>query len=523
MDYGLEAYTANFTMKDAEKLNNVVSALPVLLPHEIMGALFLCGWHVFSAVLLGGVTEDLAEVLLDFHWSMVANAPWAQRHPCFTSHRHLRRWTVPVRWHGDDASIKTMHGRKLCIFSVHSEFAVMNAIASRLLTWVCHDEQIVSGVTLHELMAIVKWSFDCMLRGTHPDSDHLGQPWEPGSRRESLAGTLIAGGYRFAFQGSLGDWAFHSKLYFPVWRGSSHNFICPRDAACRHLHALRHTAVGDDAGWRQTAIDTLLFLLALGAGAHPAVDVAGWDLALVRTDVMHCCFLGLFLIVCGNCFWELQEMGHFCPVDQPLLKRLNQAFWSLIAYCRLHRLKLEMRHFTPHTFSMPGSPELNSKACDCRIILGWLADECGKAPDASTERGKRIIAVTWWQHELVESFEQSPRYVVEPFMTRITTAADRFSTMYLSLVEEHKDTSPQVWKPLRKIHTFVHMIEDLQLDKLNPRLFGGWTDESLMGKVVRMVAGQHGTSACSNILVSWFPMFVEQYRAAAEAARSPAV
>ena len=503
---------ADVTLEDPITRDRATGQLPVFLPHEVFGALFAASWTLFSSVLFGGIPQDLVPTLLSFHWTSVSGGVWARRHPCFTSHEHLRQWIIPFRCHGDDASVKSITGRKLVIFSVHSEFAEMDALVSRLLTWICYDDQLVSGVTIPELMVVIKWSFDSLLQGTYPALDHLGRPWPAESARARLANTLLAGGFRGAFAGSLGDWAWHSKMYYPHLHGSSHNYLCCRDAAARHIDALRFEDIGPNAGWRATSISTAVFLAALPSDHNAMFDTPGWDLSLVRVDMMHCCFLGLFAVVCGNVFWELHQLGHFCPLELTIVERLNHAFWSLTSYCRRYKLKLCLRQFTPHTFSSPDSPELNSKAHDCRIMVGWLAKECLTSPDVHSAAGKRRLAIAYWQRELAESMEQAPRYLFGQFLDRVSRAGDEFLTLYVSFCLEFKAAEPPRWKALRKLHPFVHMMEDLALDRLNPRFFAGWTDESLMGKVVHMAYGQNMRSAPLNVLTAWWPMFVESHR-----------
>eukprot|EP00959_Pyramimonas_sp_CCMP1952_P123332 2578492-Pyramimonas_sp.AAC.1 len=55
------------------------------------------------------------------------------------------------------------------------------------------DELAIAHTSAEQLHAAFVWSCEVMLRGVYPDADHEGKPWPMGSRREELAGKLIAG------------------------------------------------------------------------------------------------------------------------------------------------------------------------------------------------------------------------------------------------------------------------------------------------------------------------------------------
>lgn len=179
---------------------------------------------------------------------MIRNAAWSSTHPCYGSHRHLRNLMIPLRHHGDDASIKSITGRKLFILSLNSEFGSENALGSRLLSIVLHDDSLVKGSSIKELMRVWRWSWDALFSGTYPHNDHNGKPWPPGSHRFRRAGQPLAGGWRFVFAGALADWAFHSKLYYPEIHGSSHNYLCHRCHASRVIRRLRFSDTSDSSG-----------------------------------------------------------------------------------------------------------------------------------------------------------------------------------------------------------------------------------------------------------------------------------
>lgn len=191
--------------------------------------------------------SDDAEAMLRNHWEVVSASSWAQRHPVFKTPNVLP-WTIPCRFHGDDASIKSMTGKKLCIVSVHSEFCVLDALTSRLLSFFIFDDLLIPNVTLAEIMEPWVWSWHVALSGIFPTMDHCGNAFDPTLLRYKQRGERLAGPYRFAFAGALGDWSFHSKFYYPHFHGSSHNFLCHRDMASRVLEEFRFQDCRPSAG-----------------------------------------------------------------------------------------------------------------------------------------------------------------------------------------------------------------------------------------------------------------------------------
>ena len=178
-------------------------------------------------------------------------APWVQKHPA-TAIPDLLNFCIPLRSHGDDASIKTLHNRRLCILSVHSESACQNSLISRLLNFVIPDDLLIPGESLPALMAAWVWSWVCCLLGEHPVVDHNNFNFPEGSQRHARRGERLSGPYFFAWCGALGDWSWHSKFWYPFVHGSSHNFICSRDLASRALARLRFDDHRPEAGppWR---------------------------------------------------------------------------------------------------------------------------------------------------------------------------------------------------------------------------------------------------------------------------------
>lgn len=378
------------------------------------------------------------------------------RHPAAVE-PELLRFCIPLRAHGDDASIKSLHNRKLCIVSVHAEFGSGSPLDSRLLNFVIPDERLIPGKTLPFLMAAWVWSWHLCLAGKHPTTDHLGNPFSEGTKRFQRRGHRLAGPYTFAWAGSLGDWSWQAKFFYPYLHGASHNFICSRCLASRTLRRFRfddHTrgaglrliiqtqcmthhgpstgspdnprfqsnttciALGlvTHTGWRQTYISTESFLSSLPADASAVFFLPGFDLQLVRTDFMHAGFLGLFQAMAGSIIWELLNLAAFAPTGTSMKLNLDSAFGAWSAYLRVNKFRIDASRLSLSMLSNPQSgnwPDLNGKAHDCRMCIGWLAVETQRSPDFDTPYGRMRAALAWTaQANFTCSFAIDPRKVI---------------------------------------------------------------------------------------------------------------
>ena len=94
----------------------------------------------YNPTTLSIVGKGDVEPLLAYHWEAVRGGEWTSRHPAYTTHRDQRQFLAPVRFHGDDASVKSLNGRKMLILSLHSDFANGDALFSRLLSALIYDE-----------------------------------------------------------------------------------------------------------------------------------------------------------------------------------------------------------------------------------------------------------------------------------------------------------------------------------------------------------------------------------------------
>ena len=120
--------------------------------------------------------------------------------------------------------------------------------------------------------------------------------------------------------------------------------------------------------------------------------------------------------------------------------------------------------------------------------------------------------ITHGLEELCFAFEDASRYLQDCHVKRITTASVQFLDLYTSFCQESADAGVMEWHLLRKVHPYMHLVDDLAAERFNPRSYSGWTDEGFMHHVVAMFAGHHASSAVQNGLEAWWPMFRERTR-----------
>lgn len=239
----LDPYMVECDVYDPYSLGEKRVSIPMYLPHELFASTWAAG--CFETLFCGGDGE------VEKFWDSVKGSEWAQHHPAYLN-PDLLKWTIPVRWHGDDAAMKSLQNTKLCIVSLHGELCRLPSIQSRLLSFVVKDKSLVTGTTLRQLFEVFAWSLGIAFGKYWPRADHRGMPFQvahgsnPGAERHRRQGTLIAGPWRFAFVGALGDMAWHDKVYQPVLNSWRYNFCCFRCCASKVLPQLAYMDFSQD-------------------------------------------------------------------------------------------------------------------------------------------------------------------------------------------------------------------------------------------------------------------------------------
>ncbi|CAE7312549.1 unnamed protein product, partial [Symbiodinium sp. KB8] len=142
--------------------------------------------------------------------------------------------------------------------------------------------------TRSAVVSVLKWNLDALARGTHPEVNHLGKPWPPGTRAAKIAGTRIAGPYFGRFSCWQGDMEARVLAHCLDARHYRCKLICDLCLAQRTL-GLSYGDLNDNAAWRRFGDGGI----ADEADKSHWKNVEGYDRTRLFLDSMHILNLGI--------------------------------------------------------------------------------------------------------------------------------------------------------------------------------------------------------------------------------------
>ncbi len=92
---------------------------------------------------------------------------------------------------------------------------------------------------------------------------------------------------------------------------------------------------------------------------------------------------------------------------------------------------------------------------------------------------------------------------------------ERIRTDGHSILEIYRSFNIEMGYPmyhmLRKAHQFIHLLDDLAIDKLNPRFYTAWLDETFMRWVTGMCRNKVEATLPQAVLRGWLAMVGERW------------
>ena len=153
--------------------------------------------------------------------------------------------------------------------------------------------------------------------------------------------------------------------------------------------------------------------------------------------------------------------------------------------------------FTPSRLSRKGAsafPSLSAKAVSGKVLSFWLAAEAANfaARHSATELEKLVSACVTMYAEVLRALDQLPLLLTEVKASDFQKLGMTHLQLYAAL---HRQTASQhLYALLPKHHYFLHMVEDMDKQRINANCYTLLTAESFIGIIGRIGRRCHKSS-----------------------------
>ena len=410
-----------------------MAKLPLILPHELLGALFRQGSDRWRRSVLGEPGE-----LLAFWEHALAHYTWTQDHPL---REHFAAGTcLPIAVYGDGARVT----RDDSLLAITWNSVMTKGMDNKMLICACPTTWLLD-TSVDDIMTVVAWSLACMSDGVYPATDHLGNPWAPDTERYFRMNTPIAPGYRGVFAEARGDWEWLAKaLHIPSATNTQPCLRC----LCTQYGPMTWTNVSHDAPWRDTRRSTAGFVT--NARRSPLTYLP-FSLDMVRFGVMHTVCLGVCLWANAAALLFLCGAGAFGGGS--LSKQLRQSWVSFLNWLYDNAQASSQRVFTRRRLLVHDGwkdyAEMQAKAWNSRLTTNWLDAEMRRLVIQPGDwKGQLIGTLIWSVNESFHISEASPRFFSRHDGDQYASVVERGVHCYKALaVQAHADQ--ELLYPLR--------------------------------------------------------------------------
>ena len=455
---------------------NIAMALPV----ESFGLMAEANWQVFHDTYIVDEKE-----LLRF-WDMVADEPWFVSHPFRSQILACPSKAIPVRLHGDDASMTRLHS----FLSVNFCSCISVGVSTQ-------DCKIGIGVlplrdimhnTTEEFYAPIVHSFWSAAAGMYPETDHLGEEWPPGPRRDR-AGHPLPRGMRLVWVETVGDWKWKKEAH-----DLKHNYsaeqICSECKATKKGR-LKFTDCTDTAP-HHLEVRTHDEYLASFPGEPPALSkLPGFHVVhSLRGDWMHEVCQGVGQSAAGNCLLELVEEGAFgvLPAGGPWKIRYNillkSAYKDYRQWCKKLKIAQSQPSFNVSRLSLGEGlchyPCLKGKAANSMWVIQWLNKITSSRP-ITTNHHRHRATLLWALAHSWRMIRDNGIWFDQPCRLAFGRVGKKLLRSNVLLSVRSKRLGVRRWQLKPKNHALQHSINFACRTGRNPGSHYTFKDEDFVG------------------------------------------
>ena len=342
-------YFAPVRCWDAKKQQTVVHRIPIILPHEVVAAL----WQRSS-------NKDV----LYSESSMSASA---KKHLAYCKQQLQKDEVIGLGLWGDGCPVKFDRSQSLEVFAFNLPGAAEGELKN--MRWPVtgvHKHFCLTHDTLDDILEIVSWSLRCLAEGHMPNCRHDGGAWtKSDAQRKKKANKPIP---TAALVELRGDWAF----YKAVLRLPQFNEL---DGMCWRCSCTPSTWRDCSAGapWRDSTLNHWQFLQRLnrqGRTCCPIFSAPYFLISIVAIDWLHTVDKGTAADYLGNLMWMIVER-----LPQSARKaRVGALFQDILQYYRTYPCDSQLQDLTPGVIRVKSKrPCFYSKAAEARCLIPWIS------------------------------------------------------------------------------------------------------------------------------------------------------
>ena len=312
LNAGIEAYQVETVVRDAAGQHKE-TCLPVLLPHELVNGMYQLSEADFQSRFV------CSESLLSEFWAHHSSERWFHSHPARDKIMQEPGRSIPLRLFGDEAPMSKSQG--VLLFAFCSSICRLPSWLSRWLTICVPTSLIIPDETLRPLLEVFIWSLTILMSGVMPGKNHKGEEFTAARdrRRRSLAGSRVAGPYLFYLCQIVGDWKWFREE-FKLAANYGQNFCCWRCKATKDgTNGVPAYDFNFWAEWTKHPRTAQEYALVLIRSA--LTGIPGFDMDMLKCDLMHIVLLGVLLFANGGALWEMAFDYNVWPLHGPDLKR----------------------------------------------------------------------------------------------------------------------------------------------------------------------------------------------------------
>ena len=455
-------YVASVRTWNDKTEKEVVSKIPILLPHEIV-------WKIME-------DSSTAEFLLG---QELGNQSENHLRSVCKELGIRRGQTLGVGLWGDGVPYNYDRSASLDVCSLNIPgFHDGRFENMRIPLFAIDHNHVVKGTTFDDLMEILAWSFQFLAAGVHPSVRHDGSPFEPKNDRDRAKSAASPSPFRAVLVECRGDW----KQLKDVFRFPQFNELAGMCWMCKCTPDTWRD-VGADASWRSQRLDHWGFVERLRRRKlqpSPLFGCPGLTTSCFKPDWLHvvdlgvtCDFLGNLLLLLSTKFEGRSHKARVAAMWQHM-----QGWYRTLPVDVVTPLQNLTTTMLQGSSTKP--PKLRAKAAQARGLVQYAV----LAADVYLGGNDREDTAKAMAHELASCY--ACLSLSEFSHEKLATHCQQYCLLAVAMEAAHDGV---LWRCKPKLHLFQELAE-FHTDC--PSLFWTCRDEDFGGSMAQFARKRGG-------------------------------